>query len=90
MIKGQNKINLIKALSKITNEDDMEKFLNSLCSESEIDKMSQRLFVAELFMNCAQYKDIVKETNASTATLAKIKYDLYYGNRGLLKGLEAL
>lgn len=74
---------LYNVLVKTSNMEDMEKLLSSLCSESELDKMAQRLLVAKMFLEGAKYRDIVKETNASTATLAKIKYDLFYGKRGL-------
>ena len=74
---------LYDVLVKTSNMEDMEKLLSSLCSESELDKMAQRLLVAKMFLEGAKYRDIVKETNASTATLAKIKYDLFYGKRGL-------
>ena len=75
---------LYNVLVKTSNIEDMEKLLSSLCSESELDKMAQRLKVAKMFLEGAKYRDIVKETNASTATLAKIKYDLFYGKKGLL------
>lgn len=75
---------LYDVLVKTSNIEDMEKLLSSLCSESELDKMSQRLKVAKMFLEGAKYRDIVKETNASTATLAKIKFDLFYGKKGLL------
>ena len=75
---------LYNVLVKTSNIEDMEKLLSSLCSESELDKMAQRLKVAKMFLEGAKYRDIVKETNASTATLAKIKYDLFYGKRGLI------
>ena len=74
---------LYNILVKTSNVEDMEKLLSSLCSESELDKMAQRLLVAKMFLDGAKYRDIVKETNASTATLAKIKYDLFYGKKGL-------
>jgi len=74
---------LYNVLVKTSNVEDMEKLLSSLCSESELDKMAQRLLVAKMFLDGAKYRDIVKETNASTATLAKIKYDLFYGKKGL-------
>jgi len=74
---------LYDILVKTSNMEDMKKLLSSLCSESELDKMAQRLLVAKMFLEGAKYRDIVKETNASTATLAKIKFDLFYGKRGL-------
>jgi len=75
---------LYNVLVKTSNVEDMEKLLSSLCSESELDKMAQRLKVAKMFLEGAKYRDIVKETNASTATLAKIKFDLFYGKKGLV------
>ena len=75
---------LYNVLVKTSNIEDMEKLLSSLCSESELDKMAQRLKVAKMFLEGAKYRDIVKETNASTATLAKIKFDLFYGKKGLV------
>lgn len=75
---------LYNVLVKTSTVEDMEKLLSSLCSESELDKMAQRLLVAKMFLEGAKYRDIVKETNASTATLAKIKFDLFYGKKGLV------
>ena len=75
---------LYNVLVKTSNVEDMEKLLSSLCSESELDKMAQRLKVAKMFLEGAKYRDIVKETHASTATLAKIKFDLFYGKKGLV------
>lgn len=75
---------LYNVLVKTSNVEDMEKLLSSLCSESELDKMAQRLKVAKMFLEGAKYRDIVRETNASTATLAKIKFDLFYGKKGLV------
>ena len=60
---------LYDILVKTSNMEDMKKLLSSLCSESELDKMAQRLLVAKMFLEGAKYRDIVKETNASTATL---------------------
>lgn len=90
MRQNNNREALYEALTNISDLEDMKTFLLSLCSDAELNKMAQRLYVAELFIKNYKYRDIVNETDASTATLAKIKYDLYYGNRGLLKGLEAL
>ena len=87
MISQQNRHHLYDVLIKITNIEDMEKLLSSLCSESELDKMSQRLLVAKMFSEGAKYSEVKKVTNASSATLAKIKFDLLYGNKGLQLGV---
>ena len=83
MIESYNYDALIDAFNKIENKQDMKTFLLSLCTKSELDKMMQRLYIAKLFVENESYKSIVEKTNASTATLAKVKYDLFYGNRGL-------
>ena len=87
MISNLNREHLLNVLVKTTNREDMEKLLSSLCSESELDKMSQRLLVAKMFSEGAKYADVKKATNASSATLAKIKFDLLYGNKGLQLGV---
>lgn len=90
MKSNHNRKELYEVLAKITNTSDIELLLSSLCSESELNKMAQRLYVAKLFLDGMSYKDIVNETNASTATLAKIKFDLFYGKKGLRLGVETI
>lgn len=84
MKQNQYRDLLLDTLLNITDKEHLEKLLSSLCTEKELDKMAQRLKVAQMFMSGAKYRDIVNETNASTATLAKIKYDLFYGKKGLV------
>lgn len=87
MISQQNRQHLYDVLVKTIDLEDMKKLLSSLCSESELDKMSQRLLVAKMFSEGAKYREVKEATNASSATLAKIKFDLLYGNKGLQLGV---
>ena len=82
---------LMKALSQLNTPEDCYSFLEDLCTIKEILDMSQRLEIAILLKNGANYQDINKKTGVSTATISRVNKCLSYGSGGygnVLKLLE--
>ncbi len=53
-----------------------------LCTPQELKAITQRLHVARLLNEKHIYKDIVKETGASTATVSRVNKTLNYQTAG--------
>jgi len=73
---------LFKAFLSLKNEDECGAFLEDLCTITEIKSMAQRLEVAKLLNEKNVYKEIAKETGASTATISRVGRSLNYGTDG--------
>lgn len=65
-------------------------FFDDLCTVNEIQALSQRLEVARLLRKGYTYSQIEAETGASTATIARVKRCLHYGNDGYSMALDRL
>lgn len=81
---------LVKAFLSLKDEDDVYRFLDDICTISEIKAMAQRLEVAQMLMDNTTYNTIAKETGASTATISRVKRCLDYGADGYKRVLRYL
>jgi len=70
------------ALSKLKNKEEIKAFLSDILTKSEQETLIMRLKVARLLDQGLPYKQIEKETGASSATIAKISEYLKYGYDG--------
>ena len=75
-------LNLFKALVKIENEEECEKFLRDLCTQKELEQMAQRVKAAELLLEGKTYAQVIKETDISSATLSRVSRCIQYGDGG--------
>jgi TrpR-related protein YerC/YecD len=57
---------------------------------SEIQSISQRLQVAKMLTNGNTYSAIEQETNASTATISRVRRCINYGSDGYQMVLERI
>jgi TrpR-related protein YerC/YecD len=73
---------LIEGLGKLKNKDEIKAFLSDILTKSEQQTLLMRLRVAKLLDDGSPYKQIEKETGASSATIAKISEYLKYGYDG--------
>ncbi len=73
---------LIEGLGKLKNKDEIKAFLSDILTLSEQQTLLMRLRVAKLLDDGSPYKQIEKETGASSATIAKISEYLKYGYDG--------
>ncbi len=73
---------LLEVLLQLKTKDELMHFLEDVCTIKEITDMGQRLTVAKLLHEKMPYQQIVKDTKASTATIARVNKSLVYGSDG--------
>lgn len=71
---------LYEVLSSIDNADDMKLLLTDLCTNNEIEQMTQRLISAKLLLSGKTYSQVIEETDISSATLSRVSNAVKYGN----------
>ena len=73
---------LYKAIVSIKDEAECRKFLQDLCTVSELKAMEQRIEVAILLDKGLIYSEILERTGASSATISRVNRCLHYGADG--------
>ena len=73
---------LYKAIAALQNEEECRRFLEDLCTVSELKAMEQRMDVAMLLDDGLIYSDILERTGASSATISRVNRCLHYGAEG--------
>ena len=73
---------LYKAIMTLKTEDECRRFLQDLCTVSELKSMEQRVDVAMLLSDGLIYSDILERTGASSATISRVNRCLHYGSEG--------
>ena len=73
---------LYRAIVSLQNEYECRKFLQDLCTVSELKAMEQRMEVAMLLDDGLIYSEILERTGASSATISRVNRCLHYGADG--------
>ena len=73
---------LYKAIEALQNEEECRRFLEDLCTVSELKAMEQRMGVAMLLDDGLIYSEILERTGASSATISRVNRCLHYGADG--------
>ena len=73
---------LDKAIAALQNEEECRRFLEDLCTVSELKAMEQRMDVAMLLDDGLIYSEILERTGASSATISRVNRCLHYGADG--------
>ena len=73
---------LYRAIVSIQDEEECRKFLEDLCTVSELKAMAQRIDVAILLDKGLIYSEILDKTGASSATIRRVNRCLHYGAGG--------
>ena len=73
---------LYKAIMALQSEDECRRFLQDLCTVSELKALEQRIDVAMLLDDGLIYSDILERTGASSATISRVNRCLHYGSEG--------
>jgi len=73
---------LYKAIASLNGEEECRKFLQDLCTVSELKAMEQRMEVAMLLDEGLIYSEILERTGASSATISRVNRSLHYGAEG--------
>ena len=81
---------LCQGLLTLHTPEECRHFLEDLCTVSELEEMSRRLYAAKMLKNNRIYADIAQETGLSTATISRVNRCLKYGDEGYATVLERL
>ncbi len=79
---------LFKAMLSLEDLKDCYELFSDLCTVSEIQEMSRRLWAAKLLRSGHVYADIAEQTGLSTATISRVNKCLKYGDGGYIKAIE--
>lgn len=81
---------LYRAILTLKDEDECRRFLQDLCTVSELKAMEQRMEVAMLLDEGLIYSDILEKTGASSATISRVNRSLLGGAGGYESILEKM
>ena len=79
-MQGELLFDLISAFSSVKSVEDSALFIQDLLTESEVKMLSKRLRIAKLLLKGEKYEDVMEETRAARATIAKVA--AWLGERG--------
>ena len=82
MNNGEDLERVCEAVVLMESEEECAAFLEDLCTPQELRAMELRLTIAKLLLEGKVYSVVVKETGASTATIARVNKTLNYLSAG--------
>ena len=81
---------LFKAILSLQDINECYEFFEDLCTVSEVQEMSRRLWAAKLLNENCVYSNIAERTGLSTATISRINRCLKYGSDGYAEAIRRL
>ena len=81
---------LCKAFASLKTVEECYKFLDDLCTLSEVTEMGKRLSAARMLREGITYNEIAVRTGLSTATITRVNRALRYGSDGYHMVLDRL
>ncbi|API91429.1 MULTISPECIES: YerC/YecD family TrpR-related protein [Virgibacillus] len=81
-LRGKQLDELFDAILSLKDREECYRFFDDIATMSEIQSLSQRLQVAKMLTQGATYNAIEEETNASTATISRVRRCINYGSDG--------
>jgi TrpR-related protein YerC/YecD len=81
---------LFKAILKLKNVEEAEKFFRDLCTLQEIYEMSKRWQAAKLIYQGLPIREIAQKLEMSTTTVARVAHWLNHGEGGYRLILERM
>ena len=76
---------LYESLLQLKSVEECRKFMEDLCTVTELKAMGQRIEVAMYLREGMIYQDILKHTGASSATISRVNRSLSYGTGAYAK-----
>ena len=70
---------LYESLLQLKTPEECRRFMEDLCTVTELKAMRQRIEVAMYLREGMIYQDILKQTGASSATISRVNRSLIYG-----------
>ena len=77
--KKERLATLYETVSSMKTPLECKRFLEDLCTESELQIMAQRLHAAKMLMEGKTYLQVTEDTGLSSATLSRISKCVQYG-----------
>lgn len=87
-LHGDQLDQLFDAVLSLKTREECYRFFDDIATASEVQALSSRLQVAKLLIDGDTYQTIENETNASTATISRVRRCIDYGNDGYRMVLE--
>lgn len=81
-LRGEQLDQLFDAILSLKTREECYKFFDDLATMNEVSSLSQRLQVAKLLTEGNTYNLIERDTNASTATISRVRRAINYGSDG--------
>ncbi|CDQ41717.1 MULTISPECIES: YerC/YecD family TrpR-related protein [Virgibacillus] len=81
-LRGEQLDQLFDAILSLKDREECYRFFDDIATMSEVHSISQRLQVAKMLMDGSTYNAIEEETNASTATISRVRRCINYGSEG--------
>lgn len=81
-MSGKEMKSLFKAVVALKTEDECRRFMRDLCTLAELKAMAERWRVVKQVKKGIPYRNISKETGASTATITRVSHWLHHGMGG--------
>lgn len=84
----ERKYGMYEAILQLKDLDECCRFFDDLCAMTELRAMEQRYEVAAMLAKGKVYTDIMEKSNASSATISRVKRALNYGTGCLAEVIE--
>ena len=84
----ERKYGMYEAILQLKDMEECCRFFEDLCAMTELRSMEQRYEVAKMLSEGKVYTDIMERTNASSATISRVKRALNYGTGCLAEVIE--
>ena len=81
-LRGKELDKFFEAILQLENIEECYQFFDDVATINEIKSFAQRLHVADLLYDGKKYTEIEQETNASTATISRVRRCLDFGSGG--------
>lgn len=79
---------LFEEILKLETIEECKMFFDDLCTINELESMLQRIKAAKMLLQDKTFQEVIKETQISSATLARISKCIKYGDGGYKAILE--
>ena len=90
LIENMDLRSLLRAIALLRNGDEAAHFFRDLCTASELEAMAERWRVVQLIEKQIPYREISRQTGASTATVTRVAHWLKRGEGGYRMMLKRL
>lgn len=77
-------VDMYESILMLKDAEQCRRFFEDLCTFKELKAIEQRYRVAKMLYEGKVYTEIVKETNASSATISRVNRMINYGNDALV------